>query len=86
MSPRFRIPVALGKIALLGVGVAWGIFASRGLMFLAEAFPSPAPTGITPTGLLAEAQGQALVYGPAALALILCLIRWPAKRPDEPHR
>ena len=80
MNSRFHAVVGLAKVTLLGIGVAWGIFAWRGLTFLAEAFPSPAPPEITPTRLIADVQGYALVCGPAALALILCLIRWPARR------
>jgi hypothetical protein len=80
MNSRFQAGVLVAKVVLLVLGVAWAVFALRGLMFLADAFPSAAPVAITPARLLADAQGYALVWGPAALALVLLSIRWPLKR------
>ena len=79
MNARFHASVRLAKIIFLAMGVSWAIFAYRGLSFLAEAFPSHSPAETTPARLLADAQGYALVLGPAALALVLLLARWPLK-------
>lgn len=79
MNARFHGVVRLAKIILVAMGVTWAIFAYRGLSFLAEAFPSQAPTEMTPTRVLSDAQGYALLLGPAALALMLLFVRWPLK-------
>ena len=79
MNTRFYGLVRLSKIILLAIGLGWAVFAYRGLSFLAEAFPSQAPTETTPTRLLADAQGYALILAPTALALVLLLVRWPLK-------
>ncbi len=79
MNAKFHGLVRLSKIILLAMSLGWAVFAYRGLTFLAAAFPSEAPTETTPTRLLADAQGYALIVGPAALALVLLFVRWPLK-------
>jgi hypothetical protein len=71
--------IRFAKIILLVAGICWAVFATQGLMFLARTFPTPGPVVNSPTRILADAQGYALVYGPAVIALVLLFVRWPAR-------
>ena len=74
--------VRFAKWALLIVGIGWAVFSANGFIFLARAFPSQSrETALSE--ILASAQGYAVVFGPAALAVVLLVIQWPKKKSKD---
>ena len=72
--------IRLSKWVLLLISAGWALYSSNAFILLAQTFPTSESPGYGTSELLATLQGYAVVFGPAMLAAILLMIRWPENK------
>jgi hypothetical protein len=76
--------VRAGKWLLLLLALAWTWYAGSFFLFLANTFPVTQPVPNGTSHLPATAQGYALVFGPAIVAGLFLIMRWPEDKRSDP--
>jgi hypothetical protein len=76
--------VRAGKWLLLLIALAWAWYAGSFFLFLARAVPVTEPVRNDMAHLLATVQGYAVVFGPAIVAGLVLIMKWPEGKRADP--